>query len=181
MLGILFLSAILFLVHTPRVSGNCINTHKIKYTAFPSIYSAQLTIYHGRGVLIENIRFEEIVQGVAVLNLEDPMVLHLFDCSRDADGSASDLIWERENGLQRFPTSNQEIMLQERSIDTLRLSLFSADVTRGDLGVYTCIDTVSNHTISINITGGITVTKLSMILASYMYPHLFKFSSTKFS
>ena len=98
------------------------------------------------------------MEGVAALNLARSTLVHVFDCGKDSSEDLSNLAWEKEVGLQRFPTSYEEIMIRGRSIRTFRMTLpVASDIDDSDLGVYTCIDTTQSNqqNTSINVTGGI--------------------------
>ena len=77
------------------------------------------------------------------LDLEGQNVNHSFECQ--SLNRSDSLVWERENGTQRFPTY---------SVDNgIVLNMSSVDLT--DLDIYICRDMLSGDEISINITGGL--------------------------
>ena len=89
----------------------------------------------------------EQVEVVAALDLEGQAVYHSFECLSFYGGN--NLVWERENGTQRFPT------YPVTDGQLLNMSADSVSVEISDLGIYTCRDTVRGEEISINITGGL--------------------------
>lgn len=116
---------------------------------------AILTVYHGR-ISQQTATFTE-VEGVAVLNFKGSPVDHSFDCSTTV-GSPSDLVWQREGGVLRFPTIIRNLALGNIVINSYSMNLSPGNrqrVTSNDLGIYTCVNTVTNERASINITGGI--------------------------
>lgn len=87
------------------------------------------------------VTFEE-VQGVAALNIRSQSS-HFFECDT-SEGIPQHLQWESKG--RSFPT--------EITTDRMNLRLDLADVTNEDSGVYTCVNTITNESLSINITGG---------------------------
>lgn len=87
--------------------------------------------------------------GVAVLYLDSPNTLeHRFDCQSD-EGSVSDLLWQRLDGINRFPTYPVG--------SQLRLDMApenESQANSSDLGVYVCRNTLTRESMSLNITGG---------------------------
>lgn len=119
------------------------------------LYAATLTIYQGR-VTIDGATSLP-VEGVAVLNLGGTAMLsHLFDCA--TNGSTSDLMWEKDEGDQRFPTSLTSITFQENRINVRRMNMGPMTnmmpVDYDDVGVYTCVNSRTGERMSVNITGG---------------------------
>ena len=103
--------------------------------------SAELSISRGR-VSSSGATIEE-VEGVVALALGVRGVNQFLDCT-GTHFNGSNLEWRRENGILTFPT-------QTRSISK-RLDLSNAQYS--DEGIYTCSDSFTNDSISINITGG---------------------------
>ena len=111
-----------------------------------------LTIYHGRvtqGVTLQT------VEGVAVLNLGGPVISQFFDC-HTANGMPADLVWSRNGGTQRFPTGVTEVVLDGEIVRNLRMDMAPAGAPVGypDVDIYTCSDTGTGESASVNITGG---------------------------
>ena len=94
---------------------------------------------------------------MAVLNLEGgASASHFFDCHTEV-GTPSDLTWSRENGLQRFPTESASIIVNGQNLTTLRLDMAppgEPNVRNADTGIYTCRNTQTGQSASLNITGG---------------------------
>ena len=108
---------------------------------------------HGR-VTSQGVALET-VEGVAVLNLGGPVTSHYFDCHTDV-GAPEDLVWSREGDTQRFPTSVIDIVFDEVPLRTLRMDMapLGAPVGYPDVDIYTCSDTETGESTSVNITGG---------------------------
>ena len=78
-------------------------------------------------------------------------VNHFFDCAT-TEGTTSDLTWEKNEGIQRFPITTENYNYEGEPISTLRMDFYNAGFS--DVGDYTCMNTVSGEILSINITGG---------------------------
>lgn len=89
------------------------------------------------------------IEGVVALDLAETVTNHFFDCVT-SEGGPSDLVWEKENGSNRFPSQifNNQLRLNLAPDDNIP----RADYL--DLGVYTCRSTVTGETVSLNVTGG---------------------------
>ena len=113
-----------------------------------------LTIYHGRvsqsGASIIEVR------GVTVLNIGVSNIRHFIDCAT-TEATASDLVWEKNEGTQRFPVTTENYNHEGVQLSTRRMNFAPNNAPaagRNDVGVYTCNDTVTGDMLSINITGG---------------------------
>ena len=97
----------------------------------------------------------DLVEGVAVLNLGGPTTSHYFDCHAHI-GAPEDLVWTREGGTQRFPTSVFDVVFDGEILRILRMDMAppGAPVGYPDVDIYTCSDTETGESTSVNITGG---------------------------
>ena len=123
-------------------------------TLLLSYIPGTLTLLHGR-VTNQGV-YLDLVEGVAVLNLGGPIISHFFDCHTDI-GAPEDLVWTREGGTQRFPTSLATLVLDGELHTILRMDLAPSGAPAGypDVDIYTCSDTETGESTSVNITGGI--------------------------
>ena len=124
------------------------------YTLILPFITGSPTLYHGR--ITNQGVYLDLVEGVAVLNLGGPIISHFFDCHTDI-GAPEDLVWSREGGTQRFPTGVLDVIFDEEILRILRMDLAppGAPVGYGDVDIYTCSDTETGESTSVNITGGI--------------------------
>ena len=84
------------------------------------------------------------IQNVVALDLGGQVANHSFECLSFYGGD--NLVWEREDGPQRFPT---------HSVTDGRLLIIPQLVESSDLGLFICRDTVRGDNISIYIDGGL--------------------------
>lgn len=91
------------------------------------------------------------VLGVTLLNTSDLTTTHFFDCNSTTT-HPNMLVWEKEGGRQRFPTT--VIPGLGLRLDLAPITGLSA-VMPSDLGVYTCVDKRSDERLSISIVEGI--------------------------
>ena len=113
-----------------------------------------LTIYHGR-VSLSNIVTIVEVRDVTVLNIGSSF-RHFIDCA-STEGTASDLVWEKNEGTQRFPVTTESYNYEGVPFLTRRMNFAPNNVPKfkqNDVGVYTCMSNVTGDMLSINITGG---------------------------
>lgn len=123
------------------------------------LYMAGLNVYHGR--VYSNSVLVHKVEGIAVLNLNSQTrgqtVYHFFDCNSTST-IPTKLVWERENGNQRFPTETS-------SGTVLRLDMAPTTgqdlrpVMSSDLGVYVCRDSTTDERLAVKVLGGTCATK----------------------
>lgn len=98
--------------------------------------------------------------GVAALSLSGPQVInHFFDCE-NIEGNASDLYWEKRSGTNRFPSAIVGNRLR------LDMAPGSGAVFYSDLDVYTCRDSVTGQSVSIDMQGGECLPVLSIKVMS---------------
>ena len=113
-----------------------------------------LTILHGR--VSENDATLKIVRGVAALNIGSPFA-SFFDCTT-SEGTSSVLRWSRElYGSLRFPVTTERYYFMGRLYSTIRMNFAPPNAPvagYGDVGDYTCTNTATGESISIDITQG---------------------------
>ena len=97
--------------------------------------------------MVDMLTSRKQVEVVAALDLEGPSVYHSIECL--SFHGNDNLVWERENGSQRFPTHPVEDGL------LLNMSAGGLPVGTSDLGIYICRDTSRGDRITLNITGGL--------------------------
>ena len=91
---------------------------------------------------------------MATLNLGSEVVYHYFDCNTTGSNR---LTWVRgEGGPLRFSVAYLT------SINGVRMNMTGFDYP--DIGTYTCRDTGSGESVSINMTGGKSVYPSHVIL-----------------
>lgn len=112
---------------------------------------ATLNVYHGR--VYPHTGTIERVEGIAVLNLNNtgPTVYHFFDCNSTTTSPIS-LAWEREDGIQRFPTRVSGSVLRLDMAPTVGPD--PRPVMSSDVGVYICRNTAGTESISVKIVAG---------------------------
>ena len=112
-----------------------------------------LTIYHGR-VSLSGASIIE-VRGVTVLNIGSNF-RHFIDCAT-TEGTANYLVWEKNEGTQRFPVTTENYNYEGVQLSTRRMDFAPNNapaVGHNDVGVYTCDNTITGEMLSINISGG---------------------------
>ena len=129
----------------------CANTARLINDCHLSpLCPATLNVYHGR-IYTQSVLVGR-VEGITVLNLNGPPVYHFFDCN-STTASPGNLVWERENGNQRFPTEiSSGAVLRLDMAPTTGSDL--RPVMSSDLGVYVCRDITADERVAVNILGG---------------------------
>ena len=104
---------------------------------------AELSLFRGQ-VTSSGATFSP-VQGIVALGLGGGGVptRQYLDCN-GTNHAIGNLQWNRDNGVISLTISSR--------MRELRLDLSSA--TEQDEGIYTCMDTVTGDSVSINVTGG---------------------------
>lgn len=121
-------------------------------------FAGILTIYHTRvQVAPVGVSFDEVV-GVAVLDLNGPIASsHIFDCYT-TNGTSDDLVWEKEEGMLRFPAMKTSITIDDVVMNVFRMDMGPTantnPVGEADLGEYTCTNTLTGERKTVNISGG---------------------------
>ena len=94
---------------------------------------------------------------------------YFFDCATK-ESTPSDLVWEKNEGTQRFPVTTENYTHEGVPFSTHRMNFAPNNAPAAgysDVGVYTCRDTVTGETLSINITGGIIIRNDSMCMCMH--------------
>ena len=94
---------------------------------------------------------------------------YFFDCATK-ESTPNDLVWEKNEGTLRFPVTTENYTNEGVPFSTRRMDLAPNNGTAAgfsDVGVYTCRDTVTGETLSINITGGIIIRNDSMCMCMH--------------
>ena len=112
-----------------------------------------LAIY--RGIVSQNDAIISEVRGETVLSIGSNF-RYFFDCATK-EGTVSDLVWEKNEGTQRFPVTTENYNYEGVPFSTLRMNFAPRNAPIAgfnDVGVYTCRNTVTGNMLSINIFGG---------------------------
>ncbi len=94
------------------------------------------------------------VEGVGALNLSNTRIDHYFECGTTT-GNVANLVWEKLDGSMRFSTIIRNNKLRLDLTPNVQFS-----VSAIDLGVYSCRDSLTRESVSINIVEGICLSKL---------------------
>ena len=107
-----------------------------------SLYNlAELSLF--RGQVTSGGATVSPVQGLVALGLNGTLTKQYLDCN-GTNNAIENLQWNKENGEIRLTVSARS--------NAQRLDLSSAN--KQDEGIYTCRDTVTGDSMSINVTGG---------------------------